>query len=167
MVRNIEFREVANDFQEKLKEDINEICSSKNLFVFVDKSTNLCEISDTDYNMLLPKRLLGSSITSNYRKCKNGVKHRIDKESKKIGKSLNLSKKMGCCASRPAFITIKDRKPNFRNNTKLRLINPAKIKLRLVSKKHLEKITTVIDWFKSLPQKKRQVMFCKVWHSWI
>ena len=78
MVRNIEFRKVYNDFQDKLKEDINEICSSKNLFVFVDKSANLSEMSDTDYN-----RLLSNNITSNYRKCENDVKYKIDKETKK------------------------------------------------------------------------------------
>ena len=73
MVRNIEFRKVRNDYQYKLKEDINEIRSSKNFFVFADKSTNLHEMSVTDYN-----RLLRNSITSNYRKCENGVKHKID-----------------------------------------------------------------------------------------
>ena len=52
--------------------------SSINLFVFADKSTNLYEISDTDYN-----RLLGNNITSNYKKYENGVKHKIDKETKK------------------------------------------------------------------------------------
>ena len=41
MVRNIEFIKVHNDFQDKLKEDIKGIRSSKNLFVFADKSTNL------------------------------------------------------------------------------------------------------------------------------
>ena len=76
---------------------------------------------------------------------------------------------MECYASRPAFITLKDQKPNFRNNTKFRLINPAENESGLVSKKHLEKIianvantikvnqlrntTTVIDWFKLLSQK--------------
>ena len=41
MTRNIEFRNVRNDRQDKLKEGINEILSSKNLFNFADKSTNL------------------------------------------------------------------------------------------------------------------------------
>ena len=121
MVRNIEFRKARNDFQDKLKEDINKIRSSKNLFVFADKSTNLYEKSDTKYN-----RLLSNNITSNYRKCENGVKHKIAKETKKIAESLYLSKKMECYASRPAFITVKDRKPNLHNNTKCRLNNPAK-----------------------------------------
>ena len=92
-------------------------------------------MSDTDYN-----RLLGNNITSNYRKCENGVKHKIDKETKKLVESLDLSKKMDCYTSRPASITIKDHKPNFRNNTKCQLINPVKNELGLVSKKHLEKI---------------------------
>ena len=78
MVRNIEFRKVQSEFQDKLKEDINEIRSSKSLFVFADKPTNLCELSETDYN-----RLFSNNITSNYRKCENDVKHKIVKETKK------------------------------------------------------------------------------------
>ena len=41
MARKIEFRKVRNGFQDQLKEDINEIRSSKNLFLFADKSPNL------------------------------------------------------------------------------------------------------------------------------
>ena len=135
-VRNIEFMNSRNDFQDKLKEDINKIRSSKKLLVSAGKSTNLYEMSVTDYN-----RLLGNNITSNYRKCENGVKHIIDKETRKIAQSLDLSKKMECYASSPVFITTEDHKPNFQNNTKCRLINPAKKELGLVSKKkHLEKL---------------------------
>ena len=91
------------------------------------------------------------------------------KKLKKIAESLDLNKKIECYANRPAFITIKDHEPNFRNNTKFRPINPAKNELELASKKHLEEIianvantikvnqcqntTTVLDWFKMLPQK--------------
>lgn len=75
---------------------------------------------------------------------------------------------MECYIGRLAFIIIKYNKPSFQNNTKRRLINPAKKELGLVSKKHMEKIiinvgntikvyqwqntTTVIDWFSPLPQ---------------
>ena len=52
--------------------------SSKKLFVFADKSTNLYEMSSTDYN-----RLLSNNMTSNYRKFENDVKHKIEKETKK------------------------------------------------------------------------------------
>ena len=117
---NIKFRNVRNEFQDKLKEDINEIRSSKTVFVFAANAANLYQMSDTDYN-----RLLGNNIVSNNRKW----------ETKKIAESLELSKKMECYTSRLAFMTIKDQKPNFPNNTKRRLINPAKNELGLVDKK--------------------------------
>ena len=41
MVKNIEFMKDRYDFQDKLKEDTNELRSSKNLFVLADKSANL------------------------------------------------------------------------------------------------------------------------------
>ena len=71
-------------------------------------------------------RILGSNTTSKFRKCENGDKHGIDKETKNIGESLKLIKKMECYANRPVFINIKNHKPNFRNNTKCSIINPAK-----------------------------------------
>ena len=146
------------------------------LLVFADKLTNLYEMPDTDCN-----RLLDNNIASNYRKCETGVKHRITKETRKIAEQLNSFKKMDYHASRPAFITIKDHKPNFQNNTKCRLLNPSKSELGLTSKKLLEKIimnvantiivnqwrntTTVRDWFKSLPQKgkSRQLLLLEVY----
>ena len=44
----------------------------------MEQSTKLHETPGIDYN-----RLLGNTITSNYRKCKNGVKHKINKKKKK------------------------------------------------------------------------------------
>ena len=41
MVKNIEFMKDRYDFQDKLKEDTNELRSSKNLFFLADKSANL------------------------------------------------------------------------------------------------------------------------------
>ena len=93
-------------------------------------------MSDTDYNILL-----SNNIASSYRKCENGVKFKIDKETKKVTESLDLSKKMKCYASSLAFFTIKDYKSNFWNNTKCSLINPAKNESGLVCKTHLDTIT--------------------------
>ena len=52
---------------------------------------------------------------------------------------------MECYNGRPGFITTKDRKPTFRNNTKCRLTNPAKNELGLVSKKQLGKIIANVE----------------------
>ena len=53
-------------------------------------------------------------------------KTRIDKKTRKLSKHLKLDNKMECYAERHAFITLKDHKEKFKQNTKCRLINPAK-----------------------------------------
>ena len=73
-------------------------------------------------------------------------------------------------AERPAFISLKDHKENFKHNTKCRLINPSKGEIGIVSKKLLEEInnklnnhlcynqwcstSTVIEWFRDIENKK-------------
>ena len=44
MIWSINFKPVRNDFHKKLMEDINNIKSSENLFIFADKTTNLYEM---------------------------------------------------------------------------------------------------------------------------
>ena len=41
MVKQTEFKNVRDEFQTKLKEDISEIKSSSEVYVFVDKTTNI------------------------------------------------------------------------------------------------------------------------------
>ena len=109
-----------------------------------------------------------------YRKKKALVntKRKIDRESKKFAKTLSLDDKMECYSDNPAYVTLKDHKENFRNNTKCRLINPSKSEVGLVSKSYLSNIlasiskktkvnqwrntSTVIDWFKNLADKQKR-----------
>jgi hypothetical protein len=82
---------------------------------------------------------------------------------------LELDDRIYAFSKRDAFLTVKDHKPNFMNNIKCRLINPAKSDLGKVSKSILSRIVTslrektklnqwknsfsVIDWFKKLNDK--------------
>ena len=77
---------------------------------------------------------------------------------------------MQCIAENEAFLIITDHKPNFPNNVSCRLLNPCKSEIGKVSKVYSENINnsirsstdsnqwknskTVIDWFKTIPQKK-------------
>ena len=165
MARSIEFKSVRNNFQSTLTEDINKIKSSRNLLVFPDKTTNLYEMPPDQY-----KTLLNNNITKTYRKADSNAKRNIDnKEAKKLSKELNLDDKVEFYAKRPAFITLKDHKENFKSNQKCRLINPSKSEMCIVSKKYLENIisklnsklqynqwrntSTVIEWFKAIKNK--------------
>ena len=97
---------------------------------------------------------------------------KVTKEHQKIVTNLGLSKRVFETTPRSAFVTVKDHKEDFNNNTKCRLINPAKPDLGKISKQILENVVNVVKsrtqlkqwrntdevltWFKSLTNKKRK-----------
>ena len=53
LIQKVEFTNVQNTFQQKLKNDVHSIKSSNYMLVFADKSTNLYELSRDHYEKLL------------------------------------------------------------------------------------------------------------------
>ena len=139
-LQSIKFKSVRNNFWSTLREDLNNIKSSRNLLMFADKTTNLYEMPPDQY-----KTLLNNDITKTYRKVDSNAKWNIDKEAKKLSKELNLEDKMECYTKRPAFITLKDHKENFKYNQNCNLINPCKSEMGIVSKKYLENIISRLN----------------------
>ena len=120
LIRTVEFRKVNNQFLRRLRSDVREIKSSSDLLVPADKTTNLYEMTKTDYN-----KLLNENITKSYNKGDENV-YRVNHEAKEIAKKIGITDKVECFVERDAFITLKDHKDNFQNNPKCRLINPSK-----------------------------------------
>ena len=165
LIQNITFKPTRNDFQTKLREDIQTINASKNAFVPADKTRNFYELSKSEYD-----KLYEENITNTYMKDLNSTYDTINTEAKEIATKLKLGDRIECLAKQNAFITIKDHKPNFENNTKCRLINPAKSEIGKISKKLLENINKTvrnatqvkqwhksedtIEWFKNLKYKR-------------
>ena len=166
MARSIKFRQVYSTFQTQLAKDSNAIKSSKTLIIPADKTTNLYKVEVQDY-----EKLLQDNITVKYKKTNNTTVNNINIEAKKLAEQLKLDDRIERLAEKKAFITIKDHKPNFPNNIKCRLINPAKSNLGRVSKQILTRINNeirkstrllqwrntpaVISWFKNFPNKER------------
>ena len=137
------------------------------MLVFADQGTNLYELSRDHY-----EKLLHDNITQTYQKTCYETKKKTDREAKKFAKSLDLDERMECYSDQSAFITLKDHKANFKNNTKCRLINPSKSEVGLVSKHYLSSIistvaeksgvnqwrntSTVIKWFENLQNKQKR-----------
>ena len=63
MIKNVEFRQISNNFQGKLKNDIEHIKESNKIFVFADKSRNIYEVEQEEY-----KKLLKENISKSYKK---------------------------------------------------------------------------------------------------
>ena len=92
-----------------------------------------------------------STTTKNYSRAtlqqptkKHSTVAKINKEAKAIASKLKLDDRIERFPTRKAFITLKNHKPNFGNNPKCRLINPAKSEIGMISKKCLDKIDKVI-----------------------
>ena len=114
--------------------------------------------------------MLEKEITKEYKKAKDDDLNKLNKEDKVIAEELGIEDRLFAFQKREAFISIKDHKDNFQNNTKCRLINAAKSDLGKVSKKILSRIVTsvkektslnqwkntdsVINWFTELENKK-------------
>ena len=164
MIKSIQFRNVKDDFQTKMKNNISKIKSYPNVFVPADKATNLYEMPPNDY-----KKLVYENITKTYKKSTYLLEHAINMKAKHIAKGIKLDDRIKSLAKTPAFITLKDHKENFRSSHPCPLINPSKSELRKVSKSILEKVNTnlvnslkvnqwkdtddVINWFNAIKDK--------------
>ena len=103
------------------------------MLVFADKNTNLLELSCSNY-----QKLLHGNITHNitYKKEPKNANRDVDRKTKSFPKSLKTEERMESYSDRHAYITLKEHKENFRNNTKCRLINPSKIEVGCVRKSY-------------------------------
>ena len=134
------------------------------MFVPADKTTNIYKISVDEY-----KKLLKDNITSKYKQAPDQTMKSINAEAKSIATKLRLDERIERFPKREVFINIKDHKPNFPNNIKCRLINPAKSEIGKITKTLLDQINSAvrsksnlnqwrntketIDWFTEIPQK--------------
>ena len=164
MVREIKFREVKNDFQKKMAEDIRKIKRSQKTVTPADKTSNMYRLTKEEYS-----KLLNNAITATYKKTSRKTEDRINNAGKKFAKQANVADKMEINARSQCFITLKDHKENFQNNPKTRLINPAKNEIGRISKVILDNInkdllaklqvnqwkstSSAIDWFKKIEKK--------------
>ena len=172
LISNLSFSNRRCDFQKQLSQDVNKINNSSAFIVPADKTTNVYEVCRSDYI-----KLLNNNITTHYAKDREDTLNEINKEAREIAQNLEIDDRVETMAKKQCYITIKDHKANFKDNTKCRLINPAKSQIGKISKKYLQDINdrirkienlqqwrntaTVIDWFKAL-KNKRLIQFIQL-----
>ena len=102
MIKSLKFRNVQNDFQSKMKHDISKIKSSRNVFVFADKTANLYEIPPNDSNDY--KRLLHENITKIYKKSTKRLENAVNMEAKHIAENIKLDDRIESLIHTPALL---------------------------------------------------------------
>ena len=118
-----------------MKQNIGEILNEEKIYVPADKTRNFYKITKDAY-----KTLVAKNVEKNYKKCNESVINNINKQDKVIAESLEIDDRVYAFCQRDAFINIKDHKPNYRNNTKCRLLNSAKSDMGKISKQIISKI---------------------------
>ena len=117
-------------------------------------------------------KLLTENVTKTYKHAPDSAVKEISRELKTISDEFSISDCIDPMKTPPAFISLKDHKPDVENNPKYRLINPAKSELGKVSKAILDNInnqiraqaqinqcqntTEAISWFQSIKDKQRK-----------
>ena len=105
MIKNIEFKFVSNNFQRQLTDDIKAINNSDKVFVSTDKSRNIYKMDKEQYT-----KLLNENITKAYRKTNKNSVNKINKDAKKIPKSLSIDGRVEKIQESQTYITVKDHK---------------------------------------------------------
>ena len=131
VVTSIKYRNVNNNFQEKLKSEISKIKSSANMFIFADKTNNIYEMKPQDH-----EKLIMENIAKTYQKAPDKLEKSINMEAKNIAKSYKLAERIDHLPRSETFITLRDHKDNFYNKPSCRLSNPTKNELGKISNKN-------------------------------
>ena len=139
LVKEIKFRKVKNQFQNKLKDDIKKVRSSNKTLTPADKTSNMYRREKEEY-----KHLLTNGITSTYRKARKDAAIKINRGGIKHAKEAKVFDRIEVNGTGNCFITLKDHKTNFINHPATRLINPAKNEIGRISKEILDRINSLL-----------------------
>ena len=129
MIRELNFVKCSNEFQEKMKRDIQKIRSANKILVKADKSDNIYEIPAQKYN-----KIILDNITSSYKRDVENTTRKINKATYKATKKLKIHDRVGRLEPKNCYVLLKDHKTDFINKKPARLINPTKMELGQVSK---------------------------------
>ena len=122
-----------------------------------DKSGNYYNVTPEDYD-----RRFHDHITQDYKKGTLDDFNEVLRKDKIIAKDLDIDDRVFATMPREAYGTYKDTKDNFRENPKMRVLNPCKPELGRVSKQLLEKIVDEVREKTGLLQWKNTVS-CLQW----
>ena len=93
LIQNIKFRQVPNNFQNKLQKDLNHVKKDDHLYIPADKTNSYYRAKPADY-----EHLLEQSIHKNYKKTDRAAVNNIIKADIHMGKKLDLADRINTTA---------------------------------------------------------------------
>ena len=157
MVKEIRFRKMRNNIQQKMYEDMRRIKESDSIFEKSDKSGNLYEKEKGKY-----KQMMFKEVVKHYRKAPPDLEKELNSEAKMLAHRLGIIDRVEKYNTKNCFITIKDYKSDFKTNPECRLINPAKTQIGRVSKTIVQDISALLRLALNINQW-RSTKYCIKW----
>ena len=96
-------------------EIISVLKKSKKLLVFADKTSNIYQIQTDKYN-----RVTTDEITSTNKNIPDKIGNKVNADGKKIIEYKEIVNRLFVNGRNSCFITLKDHKPHFLNNPRVR-----------------------------------------------
>ena len=90
---------------------------SKDLYIAGDKSTNYYKVGYKEYSKHLER-----DITTSYSKSERKDFNNVTKDDKRIAQDLGISERVFKTSERQAFLSYKDHKENFKNDSSLKVL---------------------------------------------
>ena len=109
LIQSVETKRVKNEVQDILRRDAEKVRNDEKLYISADKTTNFYKMDNHAYNDLLKK-----NVTNDYKKTHS------DTVEKTNEKQIDLDDRVFATQKRDAYITIKDHKANYLNDTSTR-----------------------------------------------
>ena len=106
IVKNIKFRKVRNHFEDQLQQDLKRMKLSNETMTFGDKTTNIYRLIKEEHDKIL-----------NDSKAINNIKKKINATGKQALRNNKVLKRMQTNVENNCFISLKDHKENFQNNS--------------------------------------------------
>ena len=136
LISEVETRYVSNPLQDRMRADLEAIRQLENeVIIQSDKTNNFYIMRVDEYQANRDKELMAG-----YRKVGSEIIEKIDSDAASLVQRINLDDRIEGIAPQPAFLTIKDHKPDFPNKLSFRVINPAKTNVGKISKEVLDRV---------------------------
>ena len=108
VIRNIKFKGHNNMLQETMKADLEKMKDCSELIVQADKTRNHYKMTNEDYS-----KLVHEAVSKEYKRCDEGVVHKVNQDAYKIAEELQLESRMEEYKKADCYVTVKDHKEDF------------------------------------------------------
>ena len=150
VIKNVEFRGVRSEYQQKLADGRKKIKETPNLIIGSDKTGNFYEVDKPTY-----LKMMTEEVSKDFQKTRRDKVMEMDSKAACVANKLGIADRVMRTKKSEAFYSLKDHKDNFITNPSVRLINPSSQDIGSASRRVL----------KGMVRKIKQQLELNIWEN--